>query len=307
VFERIGELRKTHERIADIMRDFAAFARSGTEKREPVDLAEIIAGVERMLAPAFAKKGRYVNALEPLPPIEADHSRLEQVFLNLLLNAVQALPEGREGNEVKISGRALGDGRICVEVTDNGVGITTENLRRVFDPFFTTKPLGVGTGLGLTVSHNIVSSLGGEIQIDSVTGHGCTMRVLLPAAQPRSKTRVMIVDDEPNLASSLRQLLEDRHEVVATTRSEQAVRLLLEGAPIDVVVCDLMMPEPNGIEVFRQVTEKRPELKGRFIFMTGGVNNSATEQFFETTPAPRVEKPFDQPTLEQLIARIAQR
>ncbi len=313
ITERISELRQTHVRIAEVMRDFAAFARSGDEKKERVDLREILCAVERMLAPMLSKKGVYKSTIDTLPPVHGDPSRLEQVFVNLLLNAVQALPEGRAGNSIELRGRLVPDGRVCVEVIDNGVGITTENLRRVFDPFFTTKPVGVGTGLGLTVCHNIVSSYGGVIEIDSVSGHGCTIRVLLPAAQTQpgimqlrpNRTRVMIVDDEPHLAHTLRLLLEDRHDVVATTQSEQAVRILIEGAPIDVVLCDVMMPDPNGIEVFRRVTERRPELKSRFIFMTGGTYTVATEKFLEATSAPTVQKPFDPTSVEKLIARVA--
>lgn len=312
ISERLGELRQTHVRIAEVMRDFAAFARSGDEKRERVDLREILCAVERMLAPMLSKKGTYRSTIDTLPAVHGDPSRLEQVFVNLLLNAVQALPDGRPGNSIELRGRLVPDGRVCVEVIDNGVGITTENLRRVFDPFFTTKPVGVGTGLGLTVCHNIVSSYGGVIEIDSVSGHGCTIRVLLPAAQTQpgllvrpGRTRVMIVDDEPHLANTLRMLLEDRHDVVATTQSEQAVRILIEGAPIDVVLCDVMMPDPNGMEVFRRVTERRPELKSRFIFMTGGTYTVATEKFLEATSAPTVQKPFDATSVEKLIARVA--
>jgi PAS domain S-box-containing protein len=311
--ERITELRQTQVRIAEVMRDFAAFARSGDEKRERVDLREILCAVERMLAPMLSKKGTYQSTIDTLPAVHGDPSRLEQVFVNLLLNAVQALPEGRPGNSIELRGRLVPDGRVCVEVIDNGVGITAGNLRRVFDPFFTTKPVGVGTGLGLTVCHNIVSSYGGVIEIDSVCGHGCTLRVLLPAAQTLpglplvkpGRTRVMIVDDEPHLANTLRMLLEDRHDVVATTQSEQAVRILIEGAPIDVVLCDVMMPDPNGMEVFRRVTERRPELRSRFIFMTGGTYTVATEKFLEATSAPTVQKPFDATSVEKLIARVA--
>jgi len=310
--ERIRELRKTHERIAEVMRDFATFARTGDEKRERLDLKTILVATERMLAPMLSKKGKYASNLGELPPVEADGSRLEQVFVNLLLNAVQALPEGREGNSIELRGATLPDGRACIEIKDNGIGITTENLRRIFDPFFTTKPVGVGTGLGLTVCHNIVSSYGGEIEVDSVSGHGCTMRVLLPPAHAmtpvpfaKPRTKVMIVDDEPHLANTLRLLLADRHDVVATTQSEQAVRLLVEGAPVDVIVCDLMMPEPNGIEVFRRVTERRPELKGRFIFMTGGAYTGATERFLESNASPLVLKPFNPAEVEKLIARVA--
>ncbi|MBL8955229.1 MAG: PAS domain S-box protein, partial [Myxococcaceae bacterium] len=310
--DRIAELRKTHERIAEVMRDFAQFARSGDEKRERVDLKVVLTAAERMLAPMLGKRGSYTSHIGELPPVEADASRIEQVFVNLLLNALQALPEGREGNTIELRGATLPDGRACIEIKDNGVGITTENLRRIFDPFFTTKPVGVGTGLGLTVCHNIVSSYGGAIEVDSVTGHGCTMRVLLPAAQAltpapltKPRTKVMIVDDEPHLANTLRMLLEDRHEVTATTQSEQAVRLLVEGALVDVVVCDLMMPEPNGMEVFRRVTERRPELKARFIFMTGGTYTGATERFIAANESPLVLKPFDPNDVEKLIARVA--
>jgi CheY-like chemotaxis protein len=151
------------------------------------------------------------------------------------------------------------------------------------------------------------------MQVESTPGAGTTMRVLLPPAegervvpsQPRARPRVLIVDDEPHLATTLRLLLEDRHDVVATTQGEHAVSLLLEGAAVDVVLCDLMMPAPDGVEVFRRVTEARPELKDRFIFMTGGVFNSATEEFLKASQAARVQKPFHAEHVEALIARVA--
>jgi PAS domain S-box-containing protein len=310
--ERFKELRRTHERIGSIMGDFAAFARSGEEHRTRVDLTAVLTSVERMLAPMLKHRGRYRNELGALPRVDADAGRLEQVFMNLLLNGVQALPEGRDGNELTVVGR-VENGRVCVEVKDTGQGITAENLRRIFDPFFTTKPLGVGTGLGLTVCHNIVAAYGGEIQAESVVGEGTTMRVLLKpaegelaaAAQAPARPKVLIVDDEPHLALTLRLLLEDRHDVLTTTEGEQAVAMLLEGAAVDVVLCDLMMPAPDGAEVFRRVTRARPELKGRFIFMTGGVFNAATEDFLKTSHVLRVQKPFHAEHVEALIARVA--
>jgi CheY-like chemotaxis protein len=191
--------------------------------------------------------------------------------------------------------------------------MSPEVRARLFDPFFTTKPVGVGTGLGLTVCHNIIVGYGGELQVDSLPGQGCTMRVLLPPAKGEpvggvrghGRTRVLVVDDEPHLATTLRMLLEERHDVVATTQGERAVELLLSGAPIDVVLCDLTMPAPDGLEIFRRVTKERPELKSRFIFMTGGVFNPATEDFLKTHAVARVQKPFIAEHVEALIARVA--
>jgi PAS domain S-box-containing protein len=311
--ERFEELRRTQSRIGAIMRDFEEFSHSGEEHRTKVDLTQVLRSVERMLAPMLRHKGRFRNEVGALPKVHADASRLEQVFMNLLLNAVQALPEGRSGNEVRVLGRITPDSRVCIEVRDNGQGIAKENQRRIFDPFFTTKPVGVGTGLGLTVCHNIIAAYGGDIQVESTLDAGTTMRVLLPPAegervvppQARGRPRVLIVDDEPHLATTLRLLLEDRHDVVATTHGEQAVHLLLEGAVVDVVLCDLMMPSPDGVEVFRRVTEARPELKERFIFMTGGVFNPATEDFLKASQAARVQKPFHAEHVEALIARVA--
>ncbi len=313
--ERFNELRRTHARIGAIMGDFGAFARSGNERREKVELQRVLAAVERMLAPVLRHRSIYVNELPVLPRVDADAGRLEQVFMNLLLNAVQALPDRREGNEIRVRGRVLTDGRACVEVKDNGGGISPDNLRRIFDPFFTTKPVGVGTGLGLTVCHNIIVGDGGELQVVSTLGGGCTMRVLLPpaAGEPamealgRVRPRVLIVDDEPHLATTLRMLLEERHDVVATTHGEYAVNLLLDGAAIDVVLCDLAMPAPDGLEIFRRVTKARPELKTRFIFMTGGVFNPATEEFMKAQALSRVQKPFIAEHVEALIARVAAR
>ena len=117
----------------------------------------------------------------------------------------------------------------------------------------------------------------------------------------------MIVDDEPHLATTLRMLLQERCDVVATTQSEQAVRILIEGAPVDVVLCDLMMPDPNGIEVFRRVVERRPELKERFIFMTGGTFTDRAARFRSAVRSAFLDKPLDMRRLRSVLRAIGPR
>jgi CheY-like chemotaxis protein len=250
----------------------------------------------------------------------AEHE-LGQVFVNLLLNAAQAIPEGRApANVVRLAGRTEG-GFAVVEVRDTGVGIPPENLRRIFDPFFTTKPPGQGTGLGLSIVHGIVSSLGGTIEVESEQGMGTVFRVRLPAtsdaerpaaappapppAPPRG--RVLVLDDEPLVARAIARALE-AHEVSELTSPREALRRVEGGERWDVVVCDLMMPEMDGPEFARRVAEAAPEMRERLVFVTGGAFTTAAEEFLDRSGHPFLEKPIDAATLRSMIAaRVSRR
>ena len=314
----VAELREMHERIAVIVRELKASSRVDDDRIESVDLGVTLRAAERMLPSAFRGTAQVIFEPGELPTVTANASRLEQVFVNLLINAVQAMPEGRATNEVTVRG-GVEAARAWVEVSDNGVGIAVENLSRVFDPFFTTKPVGVGTGLGLTVCHNIVSRFGGAITVKwSVPGEGTTIRVSLPLAhrevsaqQPevaeaaKNRLRVMLVDDQPSLVKTLRLLLENDYEIEAFTESPKAIEALLAGVPVDVIVCDLLMPGATGLELYRQVTEGRPALASCFIFMSGGSSSEEAAAFLNAIKAPRLQKPFKPEEIRAMISRVA--
>jgi PAS domain S-box-containing protein len=184
VVEALGEAAEAARRVARIVSDLRGFSRVD-EELGPVDLSGVIQSTANLARPLVARRGDLtVEAAEPVR-VRANGPRLGQVFLNLVVNAAQALPDRpREQNQVRISSRLEGEWAV-VEVRDNGVGIPPAIRRRIFDPFFTTKPAGEGTGLGLSISHSIVAAAGGSIELESEVGAGSLFRVRLPASRGR--------------------------------------------------------------------------------------------------------------------------
>jgi CheY-like chemotaxis protein len=239
-----------------------------------------------------------------------NESRLGQVFLNLVLNAAQAIPEGApEKHQVTLTLRPQEDAWVVVEVTDTGCGIPTGNLPHLFEPFFTTKPVGMGTGLGLSVCHGIVTGLGGRLEVESQPGRGSTFRVLLPVARqaeaPRDSAvktappppalqprRVLVVDDEPEVLEALARLIGPPHSVEKAGSGTRALELLAEDSNYDVIFCDLMMPGLTGMDLHEGIEKKHPELLERVIFMTAGCFTRRAAEFLERMGPRRLEKPF---------------
>jgi CheY-like chemotaxis protein len=240
---------------------------------------------------------------------------------------VQALPQGQpELNQIRVVAYADSTGRVTVEVSDTGVGIPAELIGRVFDPFFTTKPAGLGTGLGLPICHNIVTSLGGEITVESELGRGTVFRVSLQAARtaplsekitpppfaavseagaPRGK--ILVVDDELPVAAMLSRVLADEHDVQVRTSGEEALELLLGPETFDVVICDLLMPGMSGMELYAQLAAQRPTLEQRVVFMTGGAFTPRAAEFLSRVPNARIEKPFNLHKVRLLVRELVPR
>ena len=313
----VTELQKGTDRVASIVRDLRTFARP-EEKVGPLDLRKVLLAAEGIARHATRYHATVVREGDATPLVIGNEGRLEQVFVNLLVNAAQALPEGRRENEIRVRTFVAGDGRVAVEVRDNGAGIAPEHLPRLFDPFFTTKPVGLCTGLGLAISHGIVTRLGGTLEVESELGVGTTMRVLLPAAggpaeveraestapAPARAGRVLIIDDDVSLATSLGQTLCARHEVVVQSDPRRALELLVGGATFDVVLCDVMMPELTGIELYQRLAVSRPGTEQCIVFTSGGAWAPGVRSFLATTGRPVLEKPFRVEQAEELIARI---
>jgi len=255
-----------------------------------------------------------------VPPVLANGARLGQVFLNLLINAAQAIPEGQvEKNEIRVVTRSDDLGRAIVEVRDSGSGISPDVVGRIFDPFFTTKPIGIGTGLGLSICRSIVTALGGVIAVESQVNKGTVFRVTLPSA-PEAKDdgdlpssgranqgrrgRVLVVDDERAIGQSIRRILMSEHEVVVFTRAQHARDLIAQGDRFDVILCDLMMPEMTGMDLHASLVAMAPDQAERIVLLTGGAFTSTARHFLESVPNLRIEKPFDSANLRAIIRSL---
>jgi CheY-like chemotaxis protein len=309
--------------VSAIVGDLRTFGRPEQTARGPVSVIQAVSAAVKMTAPHFKHRATVREQYDAAPVVEASAVRLEQVFVNLLVNAAQAVPDGDpDDNEVTVRVRLDGD-RVVVEVSDTGVGIPAEILDRVFDPFFTTKPRGVGTGLGLPTSLGIVTSLGGEITVTSTPGAGTTFRVFLRAiatdvraavsstppplsdtglAKPL-RTRLLVVDDEPLVADMLFRALSEEHDVTVTTDAKTALDYLLGGSEYDLIFCDLLMPKMSGMDLYEELRSKRPGLEERIVFMTGGAFTERAAQFLSIVPNPKMSKPFDLTEIERVLVR----
>gem|GEM_PF-1112268 len=319
VHSLVADARDGVAKVSTIVRDLRSLSRPDDESNGPVDVVAVLASSIKMAHNEIRHHARVVESYEDrLPLVVADASRLGQVFLNLLLNAAQAMADGRaDHNELRVRAGVTADGSaVRVEIEDTGTGIPASILPRIFDPFFTTKAPGVGTGLGLSISHQIVRSMDGEIDVDSRPGQGCTFRVTLPIASaiatpcvperaPELAARVLLIDDEAAVGRSLVMLLAPENDVIAVTRAEDALARLADGERFDAIVCDLMMPDINGIELYARISRVAPDYASRIIFMTGGAFTPQAREFLASLDRPHLEKPFTEVELRRAIESVA--
>ncbi len=317
--EMLLEAHMGADRVRTIVRDLKIFSRQGQEQRSVVDVREVLDFSLKMSQHELRSRARIVKQYEPVPAVYADASRLGQVFLNLLVNAAQAIPEGRaEESEIALRVRRDGSGRVAVEVSDTGAGIPPEVLPRIFDPFFTTRPVGSGTGLGLSICHGIIQGLGGEITVRSELGRGTTFTLLFPphvpapvASKPTPvplptsrRGHVLVIDDEPGLGRAVARMIGGAHAVTVVQSGYEALAQLTSGGPFDAIFCDLMMADISGMDLYERMRELRPGLLGRFVFMTGGAFTPRARAFLEQVPNGRLEKPFDAQQLLRLLRMV---
>jgi two-component system NtrC family sensor kinase len=304
-------IREHADRAARIVRGLLHFARQTPHERLPTDLNLVVGRVclfreDGLRAQHVALETRFAP---DLPLTLADGPQLEQVVLNLVNNAEQAIVSGPGRGKVRVTTEA-GEGVLRFRVEDDGPGIPEEVRARIFDPFFTTRAVGEGTGLGLAVSHGIVAEHGGSITVRSEPGGGAAFTVELPlvaapeegaapppspagAEVPPSPRRVLVVDDEPGLRRIVRRYLETRgHQVDEAASGAEALERIAAAA-YDAVLLDLKMPEMPGDELFRVLRERHPETAARVVFATGDVISPARKAFLDGSGRPAFEKPFD--------------
>jgi PAS domain S-box-containing protein len=331
--EILRNVQQGAERVAGIVRQLRATARPEGSGQTKVDLKAVLGSALCVTGNEIRHRAELVTSFaDDVPAIEGDPQRLEQVFLNLLVNATHALPEGRPGNRitVSLSTDCRQERSAVVTVEDNGVGITPEILPRIFDPFFTTKPVGVGTGLGLSICHSIVAAHRGSIEVESLPNVRTVFRVRLPLdgadgvvglqglQEPQKidrilelpapsdlphRKRILIVDDEPSLADLIQRLLQERCHPEVAPSGRRALQIVAErGAQFfDVILCDLMMPGMTGMDLYAAVARQWPGLERRFIFMTGGAFTATAADFLSLARVPCIDKPFDVATLRAAV------
>jgi PAS domain S-box-containing protein len=323
--EQLRDSRESAQRVQGIVKDLKIFARAQEDKRENVDVRRVLDSAVRLAWNEIRHRARLKKSYLAVPTVDASESRLGQVFLNLIINAAQALPEGHaEQHEIAISTLLSADGRVMVEIRDSGHGMSPEVLDRLFTPFFTTKPVGVGTGLGLSICHRIITSLGGEITVDSKVGKGSVFRVSLPptstqpalitppppalAAGETRRGRVLVIDDEPMMAKVIHRTLANDHDVFTTLSAQDALNMIGAGQRFHVILCDLMMPHITGMDLYAELLRTAPDQAKKVIFLTGGAFTSRMRAFLDEVQNLCLEKPFDPGGLRAIInARVNER
>jgi two-component system NtrC family sensor kinase len=286
-----------------------------------------------------AEKIRVEIDLDPaLPFVQGDPGHLQQVLMNLVGNAQQALEHKGHGGTIKLSTRTIGERRVLLEIKDNGPGIPQAILARIFDPFFTTKPAGVGTGLGLSIVLSVVREHGGQVHVITPPMGGAVFQIELPAASealqdealgsllpepkkflpqavpaarenryaaPERETgkgaRVLVVEDEPTVARLIADVLEDEGMQAEVLLDGREALQRAAQQTFDLVICDMKMPGLDGQHFYEFLKRSGNPLRERFLFVTGDIVAAQTREFLERNCLPHVAKPF---LVEELTEKV---
>jgi signal transduction histidine kinase len=321
VEEGLGEIAQAAARCERLVRQFLTLAHPHTPERTEVDLHALITETMALLAPSLRVENIAValHLGADLPPLWADRHQLQQVLMNLITNAQQALRQMASPRQVTLTTQVdPAHAWLTLEVTDTGPGIPRDLQARIFDPFFTTKPPGMGTGLGLSLCQGIIEGHGGTIRLISAPGHGTTFRVELPVAVPPATrllperpaappsstgVAILLVDDEPSFTGVLARVLRrDGHTVEIAANGRQALAKLEERA-YDLILSDWRMPELDGPSLYRTLAQRYPHLSHRMIVLTGDTLSPEVHAFFAEHHVPQLTKPVTAAAVRRVIAQ----
>lgn len=327
LLEHAETIRSAAERAASLTKQLLAFGRKQVLLLQVVDLNEVLGEVKQMLSTLPAQQVQLMLTPSPQPlPVEVDPGKIEQVIMNLAVNACDAMPSGGvlkiKTSQVSKPDRANGAKSASttyalLEITDTGCGMDAETMAHIFEPFFTTKPIGKGTGLGLSTVYGIVKQSGGQIEVESVPGEGATFRVYLPiveqAVSPRKAPKVsspvmtgsetvLLAEDQSPIRTVLREFLESKgYTILEAGDGTEALELAARHPGlIDVLVTDVIMPQIRGLELAKRVAESHPDVS--VIFMSGYSEEALLEnQLLSQRNMTLIQKPFDPEDLAQKI------
>lgn len=333
--EYLLEIQKAADRSAKLTRQLLAFGRKQMLRVSAVSINDLLAGMEGLLERVIGKDVQVLLDTVPgVPVVQADAGQLEQVVLNLAINARDAMPGGgvltlrtriRELNQSQARrGFVLSAGRyVVLEVGDTGTGMDAVTLEQIFEPFFTTKEAGRGTGLGLATVYGIVEQSGGHIEVESVLGGGSIFRIFLPASRtahsgPSSVAKgagpmaaglgvtVLVVEDEDAVRSFIRRMLE--RAGYAVLEAANGRKALEQAGPhagdIDLVLTDVGMPEMGGYDLARQLRARKPDI--RVVFMSGYADDSVERHGALGSCVPLLQKPFELDELLRVLQQLLQ-
>jgi two-component system NtrC family sensor kinase len=319
-------IHKSAQRCHKIVQSLLSFARKHQPERKLSSVNELVESAVEFLQYQLRTSNIEVQTkLDPeLPRVMIDPHQVQQVFLNIVNNARQAIEAHQPGGRINITSETCGR-QVRVTFEDNGPGISEQNLSKVFDPFFTTKEVGSGTGLGLSLCYGIIKEHGGAITVKSKPGEGATFVIDLPAtqdlAEPTSETsgqnpepatqlrgsgkRILVIDDEEAILEMVKETLsQDGYEVDTAPDGESGLRRLNQ-ISYDLTLCDWKMPGLTGQEIYERLRQTNPAVSERMIFITGDVVNQKTQTFLEKSKKVCLAKPFSLEEFRQAVARAS--
>lgn len=321
IVKRGEKIYKAADRCSRIVKSFLALARRKPPEHKSVDINLIIQSSLELLGYQYKNERVTLNVdmAKDLPPVIGDDDQLTQVFINLALNAAQAMHEWDGTREVTIQTKTDFDNKhIVVSVIDTGPGVPQDLQKKIFEPFFTTKGNG-GTGVGLALCMNIVASHGGKLLLEDTTGGGTTFHVTLPIAITGTLSKedlevakhtgalnlkVLIVDDEIELAETLADLLEpDGHDIDLALNGKIALEKLKK-ADFDVIISDLRMPVMDGTELYAKMKEEIPQYLNKIIYVTGDTLSPHVNAFLSENPVPVIDKPYRIADVQKAIVNL---
>jgi PAS domain S-box-containing protein len=305
--------------ISTIVRSLKEFSHVDDNQLVPVDIIETLNTaihiVEHETKLTMKLKKEFCD---DIPLLLLSNNKLQQVFINLIVNASQSFSNPENLQNTLIIKIVLEKDHLRIEFTDNGCGIAPENIPRLFTPFFTTKPVGIGTGLGLSICYTIIHDMGGDIRVESVVNTGSIFTIILPLNLktvagseikkyiiPASQLNILIVDDTPNALKTLHRLLMDEHNITDALGGREALTILQQrDKEFDLVITDINMSDVNGIDLYRFIKQKHPQLIHRIIFITGGVSSERVALFLADINIKHLDKPYTPEELNSAIATI---
>ena len=314
----LGEAREACALVMAIAADVKMFARRVEPQHQAVSLAEVVDSAARLARVEMRRRARFVREFAEVPLVRGDRARLAQVFLNLILNAAQAIPEGRpDANRIRAMLRPAGPGKVVLEISDTGSGIPPEVQARLQRNVPVTTKGEKGTGLGLTICRRILDDLGGSLEMESEPGKGTTVRVYLPAerervavsppeaAVPSQRSSILVVDDDPMILRAIERALLPRHDPTCVQHPRDALALI--GRPdlrFDAVVCDLLLPGMSGMDFHAELEQLAPRLAAATLFLTNVGYSERARSFLSSHPQAFLEKPFQTDQLLRAVGRL---
>jgi len=319
--KEVGIIHDGSNRVANIVKGLLTFARQQKPERTYTDINEIIESTLTLKKYSLVTSNIGVSTSldAELPWTMADRGQLQQVFVNIIVNAETEMKQAHGRGKLIIKTEQI-DNTIRISFKDDGPGIAKENIGKVFDPFFTTREVGEGTGLGLSLSHGIITEHNGRIYAESETGRGAIFIIELPvvaeeeekietvdAAEEAGRAlgaRILVVDDEPTILAFLKKVLVGEGYDVATASSGEEALGMIKNERYSLILCDIKLPGLSGAETYEQIGKVAPSLQKRVMFITGDVIGAGTEAFLKKARSPYVTKPFDIAKLKEEVRRV---